>query len=181
MRASRQARNLISGYIEEWSDARLVRDAHLGSIWEGTSNIVALDVLRAIRRDAALPALMQHLHGLLADTPLHPQVRAVFNTTLARVLARADAVASAPRGSADVSARQVGSALYHLSTAVAMAWEAGRTGSARRMRLAQTVLRLRLLPQDPLADDVEPDGLASLLQPDPSADAPEAIDQVQVL
>ncbi|MET1537675.1 acyl-CoA dehydrogenase family protein, partial [Burkholderia sola] len=35
------------GYIEEWSDPRLVRDSHLGSIWEGTSNIVALDVIRA--------------------------------------------------------------------------------------------------------------------------------------
>jgi hypothetical protein len=44
------------GYIEEWSDARLVRDAHLGSIWEGTSNIVALDVLRAIRKEDALDA-----------------------------------------------------------------------------------------------------------------------------
>ena len=42
------------GYIEEWSDARLLRDAHLGSIWEGTSNIVALDVLRAIARENAL-------------------------------------------------------------------------------------------------------------------------------
>src|SRR3546814_1030609 len=29
------------GYIEEWPDARLLRDAHLGSIWEGTGNIVA--------------------------------------------------------------------------------------------------------------------------------------------
>ena len=38
-------------YIEDFSDARLVRDSHLGSIWEGTSNIVALDVMReAIRR-----------------------------------------------------------------------------------------------------------------------------------
>src|SRR3954465_8001583 len=46
------------GYIEEWSDARLLRDAHLGSVWEGTSNIVALDVLRAIRKDEALPALL---------------------------------------------------------------------------------------------------------------------------
>jgi hypothetical protein len=44
------------GYIEEWSDARLLRDAHLGSIWEGTSNIVALDVLRAIRKEKALDA-----------------------------------------------------------------------------------------------------------------------------
>jgi len=42
------------GYIEEWSDARLLRDAHLGSIWEGTSNIVALDVRRAVGRDGAL-------------------------------------------------------------------------------------------------------------------------------
>jgi len=46
-----------AGYIEEWSDARLVRDAHLGSIWEGTSNIVALDVLRAMRNDNALEAM----------------------------------------------------------------------------------------------------------------------------
>ena len=37
-----------AGYIEEWPDARLTRDAHLGSIWEGTSNIVALDVARAL-------------------------------------------------------------------------------------------------------------------------------------
>ena len=163
------------GYIEEWSDARLVRDAHLGSIWEGTSNIVALDVLRAIRRDAALPALQQHLQGLLADTPLHPQARAVFNATLARVLALAGAVAGAPPGSADASARQVASALYHAATAVAMAWEAGRTGSARRMRLAQTVLRLRLLPQDPLVADDEPGWLPALLNPDAGAGAGAAI------
>ena len=155
------------GYIEEWSDARLLRDAHLGSIWEGTSNIVALDVLRAIRRDAALPALQQHLQALLAETPLHPQARTVFEATLARVLALASTAASAPPGSADASARQVASALYHAATAVAMAWEAGRTGSAMRMRLAQTVLRLRLLPQDPLVADGEPGWLAALLTPGP--------------
>ncbi len=166
------------GYIEEWSDARLLRDAHLGSIWEGTSNIVALDVLRAIRRDAALPALQQHLQALLAATPLHPQARATFDATLARVLALAGVVAGptagAPPGSADGSARQVASALYHLTTAVAMAWEAGRTGSAMRMRLAQTVLRLRLQALDPLALDPQPDGLAALLSPaGPAAARPD--------
>ena len=50
------------GYTEEWSDPRLVRDAHLGSIWEGTSNIVALDVLRAIRREHCLEALLPVLN-----------------------------------------------------------------------------------------------------------------------
>uniref|UniRef100_UPI00397972AC acyl-CoA dehydrogenase family protein n=1 Tax=Salmonella sp. SAL4457 TaxID=3159912 RepID=UPI00397972AC len=47
------------GYIEEWSDPRLVRDAHLGSIWEGTSNIVALDVARAVSREQALEPLQR--------------------------------------------------------------------------------------------------------------------------
>jgi alkylation response protein AidB-like acyl-CoA dehydrogenase len=58
------------GYIEEWSDARVLRDAHLGSIWEGTSNIVALDVARAARREGALSALEQYVGGLLEETGL---------------------------------------------------------------------------------------------------------------
>ena len=151
------------GYIEEWGDARRVRDAMLGSIWEGTSNIVALDVLRAIRRDDALSALTKHLRTLLAETPLHPQARRGV---------RAHAAAqwpNAPRrwpAAASVARRRRGSsasALYHSTTALAMAWEAGRTGSARRMHLAQCVLRQRVLPQDPLAIEDEPGWLSALL------------------
>lgn len=51
-----------NGYIEDWINPRLVRDAHLGSIWEGASNVVALDVLRCMR--------LQNAHGVLADTYL---------------------------------------------------------------------------------------------------------------
>ena len=169
------------GYIEEWSDPRLVRDAHLGSIWEGTSNIVALDVFRAIRREAALPVLESHLRTLLAQTPLHAQVRSRFEQRLALGLARAQQVADA-KGQADAAARQAASALYHLCTAIAMAWEAGRTGSARRMRLAQLVLRHRLMPQDPLAalDDGDEPWLAALLEPDASAPA-EALDSIALV
>ncbi|MZD05281.1 acyl-CoA dehydrogenase [Streptomyces sp. SID5785] len=49
-----------NGYIEDRIDPRLVRDAHLGSIWEGSSNVIALDVLRCMRR--------QNAHATLADT-----------------------------------------------------------------------------------------------------------------
>jgi acyl-CoA dehydrogenase len=59
--------------------------------------------------------------------------------------------AAEARGDGDAVARQVASALYHVTTAIAMAWEAGGMASARRMRLAQAVLRQRVLPQDPLA------------------------------
>ena len=158
------------GYIEEWADPRLLRDAHLGSIWEGTSNIVALDVVRAIRRDAALPALQRHLQRLRSATPLHPSARQVFEHSAARVLARAQQVADAA-GADDASARQVASALYHLVTATAMAWEAGLTGSVRRMRIAQAVLQHRLLPQDLLAAHSEPAWLPALLDTGPTAAA----------
>jgi acyl-CoA dehydrogenase len=48
-----------NGYIEDWVNPRLVRDALLGSIWEGSSNVMALDVLRCMRKDQA--------HRVLAD------------------------------------------------------------------------------------------------------------------
>jgi acyl-CoA dehydrogenase len=163
------------GYIEDWADPRLVRDAHLGSIWEGTSNIVALDVLRAIRREGALPALEAHLRGLLAATPLHAAARSSFEFTLQRTLAAAARAAEA-RERGDALARQVGSALYHVSTAIAMAWEAGRLGSARRMHLAQLVLRERVLPKDPLAlADDEPAWLPALLDEADCSGDPAAV------
>jgi hypothetical protein len=80
----------------------------------------------------------------------------------------------------DHQARQAASALYHATTATAMAWEAGRIGCARRMRLAQWTLRVRLLPADPLAADAQPDWLPDLLEPaDGLADMP--VEAVQLL
>ncbi|MGO4153029.1 acyl-CoA dehydrogenase family protein [Cupriavidus sp. YAF13] len=152
------------GYIEEWSDPRLVRDAHLGSIWEGTSNIVALDVLRAIRREGALPVLEAHLAGLLQATPMHAGARGAFTTAIARAATLSTRAAEAG-ADGDVLARQAASALYHVTSAVAMAWEAGRIGSVRRMRLAQLVLLHRVLPQDPLAGKAEPYWLADTIAP----------------
>ena len=130
------------GYIEEWPDARLLRDAHLGSIWEGTSNIVALDVMRAAKREDSLPALRGHLCALAeaggaVPDPLPALDRAI---ELARV-AEADGAKT----------RQAASALYHVTTAAAMAWEAERLKDPRRLALARMVLLHRVLPRDPLA------------------------------
>jgi acyl-CoA dehydrogenase len=153
------------GYIEEWSDPRLVRDAHLGSIWEGTSNIVALDVLRAARREGSLPVLQRHLQGLLDATAMHPSARTTFDRCVARATALVSRAAEA-KADGEHEGRRAASALYHVSSAVAMAWEAGRLASPRRMALAQQVIAHRVLPRDPLADPAaEPAWLASLLDP----------------
>lgn len=141
------------GYIEEWSDPRLLRDAHLGSIWEGTSNIVALDVIRAIKREDSLPVLRAHAMSLLEQADLAP----AFADALRGALDRACALAqTAARDGGDALARQAASALYHCTSAIAMSWEASATGSADRLRWAQLALRHRVLPRDPLAPDELP-------------------------
>src|SRR3954452_13818574 len=42
-----------NGYVEESPMPRLLRDAPLNGIWEGSGNVIALDVLRALSRDPA--------------------------------------------------------------------------------------------------------------------------------
>jgi putative acyl-CoA dehydrogenase len=42
-----------NGYVEESGMPRLVREAPLNSIWEGSGNVIALDVLRALAREPA--------------------------------------------------------------------------------------------------------------------------------
>ncbi|HEF4771812.1 acyl-CoA dehydrogenase family protein [Burkholderia multivorans] len=138
-----------TGYIEEWSDARLVRDAHLGSIWEGTSNIVALDVARAARREQALDALRTFLGDRLGAAPLPDASRAA----LRRILARAcDGLARVAADGDDARVRQAASALYYASAAVLMACEGAQLApDYRRLALAHLLVRHKLLPVDPLA------------------------------
>jgi acyl-CoA dehydrogenase len=49
-----------NGFIEDWPDARLLRDVYVHAIWEGSGNVIALDVQRAIAHGA--------LPGYLGDT-----------------------------------------------------------------------------------------------------------------
>ncbi|MDF2117698.1 acyl-CoA dehydrogenase family protein [Roseiarcaceae bacterium H3SJ34-1] len=51
-----------NGYVEESIMARLFREAPVNSIWEGSGNVMCLDVLRALARDTDhMRALLTHL------------------------------------------------------------------------------------------------------------------------
>jgi alkylation response protein AidB-like acyl-CoA dehydrogenase len=55
-----------NAYIEDWPNARLLRDVHVQALWEGTGNISALDVVRAITRADAGRVLLGDLNQRLA-------------------------------------------------------------------------------------------------------------------
>jgi acyl-CoA dehydrogenase len=57
-----------AGYIEDTHLPMLLRDAQVLPIWEGTTNVLALDTLRALQRDQALPALLADLHRAATAT-----------------------------------------------------------------------------------------------------------------
>jgi acyl-CoA dehydrogenase len=140
-----------NGYIEEWVHARLIRDAHVGVLWEGTSNINALDIVtRAVGKSRAHRALESALTKLLDEATLVPTpFRDRLRLALDRTLAFAERVAAEPL--LEATARQAASALYHITSAILMTWEAAQPGAdARRALYARFVLEYRLSAQDPL-------------------------------
>jgi putative acyl-CoA dehydrogenase len=59
-----------NGYVEESGLPRLYRQAPLNSIWEGSGNVIALDVLRAMGRSSeSLAAVMAEIEPALGADP----------------------------------------------------------------------------------------------------------------
>jgi acyl-CoA dehydrogenase len=177
-RATRDARKVCGdalemrggiGYVEEFATARLLRDAHLGSIWEGTGNIVALDALkRAVGRHGAESALAADLHARLNESVTVPQGwRDRLRGLVDRGIGFARAVAANTDNEGE--ARRATSLLYHVASAVTLAWEAGRIhemrGDARRLLLSKLVVEYRVQPNDPfrLAENGADNAIASHL------------------
>jgi len=59
-----------NGYVEESILPRLFREAPLNSIWEGSGNVMCLDVLRAMTREPdSLDAFLAHLDSTVGKDP----------------------------------------------------------------------------------------------------------------
>lgn len=160
-----------NGYIEDWVNAKLVRDAHLGLLWEGTSSVNALDIVRrAVGREGAHTALADALHGKLDQAPIPGQFRGRLAGLVDRAVGFAQTVAK--RAEAEASCRRAASALYHATSAALLAAEGAelgrRGGDARRLLLARLVLDHRLGNADPFAlpDDRWEDAVTAKLLSD---------------
>jgi hypothetical protein len=155
LRACREARKVAgdamemrggNGYIEEWIEPRLLRETHLGSIWEGTTNIIALDVIRAAAKTHAHRALSERLQPMIAAGP--PDLAAALGERLEGALRLVES-SSTDRNSR--TARAASSGLYHATAAALFLHEAAKTGYTIRIDLARLVITHKLGVRDPLA------------------------------
>lgn len=57
-----------AGYVEDTGIPRIMRDAHVNCIWEGTTSVIALDVLRVVRKGGTGAALLDDLRVRVAPS-----------------------------------------------------------------------------------------------------------------
>lgn len=161
------------GYIDDWVNPRLVRDAQAGLLWEGTSNINALDVVtRAVRKVGAekplLAAISERLKHEAIPSSLRDRLASASQSATSFVRQVADDPAR------EAHARTASSMLYHALSASLLAWEGAETGKrggdARRLLLSWMVLRHRFERSDPFdltADQREQRAIDLLLDDEP--------------
>lgn len=74
-----------AGYVEDTGLPRLLRDAQVLSIWEGTTNVLSLDTLRAIEKDAAFEPFLLDLRERVSSVTA-PEMSAAVQKVLSASL-----------------------------------------------------------------------------------------------
>jgi hypothetical protein len=143
-----------AGYVEDTGLPVLLRDAQVLSIWEGTTNVLSLDVLRAVSREDALGAWAEDAGARLAalrDGPLS-QPAAALDGHLEHVVSWFRAAAAHGTLALEPAARRFALALAAVAAGLGLceqgAWALAHGRSQRAALAARrwTAERLRPLP-----------------------------------
>lgn len=117
-----------NGYTEAFPLARRYREQPVMAIWEGSGNVIALDVLRALHRE---PAAREAFDAELASARGADRVFDAHHDRLRRTLASADESSARSTVAALAVALQASLLLRHAPAAVADAFVASRLGPDR--------------------------------------------------
>ena len=109
-----------AGYIEDTGLPRLLRDAQVLPIWEGTTNVLSLDTWRAIERTNALEPWLDDIHARVdVDLPESLRVAAQRTRDAADRIARH--IATTPDAAQrEASARRLAFAIARATAAVSL-------------------------------------------------------------
>ncbi|HEX2051084.1 MAG TPA: acyl-CoA dehydrogenase family protein [Actinomycetota bacterium] len=160
------------GYCEDSTIPAIVRNSHVNPIWEGTTNVLALDFLRAAQRDDALAALAHDCRDALArvrDDDAVAAPAALAAAALDELEARAARWDDDDRAQAGARSLALGLASTYACARLCLqgAW-AARRGDVRTAAVATRLARRGLVPPEPPPDDglgmdepVSPQGASS--------------------
>ena len=137
-----------NGYVRGFTTERLYRDAQVLPIWEGTSNVLSLDVLRVLDKEAAHEALLPYVRDLL-DVE-HPFVESVAGTVEGRFLELQEALmtlATEDEEYAQYHAKRLADLLFDVVAAAVLVseaqWAIDEDGDGRKALVADSFVRSR--------------------------------------
>ena len=120
-----------NGYVEDGTVARLYREAPVNAIWEGSGNVICLDVLRAIGPEGdSLQAVMTDLVRDVADLPGAHDAVDLIARTLAADNAEAQARAAVERLALLAAAAALAQSAPAVAALFARTRLSGRRGSS---------------------------------------------------
>ena len=132
-----------NGYVREWTTHRLLRDAQVLPIWEGPSNVMALDVLRAMASEAAHEPTIERVRTYLAQADEHEHLAdsaATVRNELAGLEESLATLATAEQEYAQLQAKTVADYVFDVYASALLLAEAARdleAGDARKALVAR--------------------------------------------
>ncbi|WP_336133746.1 acyl-CoA dehydrogenase family protein [Natronomonas amylolytica] len=138
-----------NGYVREHTTERLLRDAQVLPIWEGPSNILALDTLRALNRENAHEALIPYVQEKL-DAVEHPHLDELADDVEERFLELQNALATLATEDGDYAqyhGKRLADLIFDVVTAALLLEEAqsqiDAEGDARKALVAERFIGTR--------------------------------------
>ncbi|MEX0750489.1 MAG: acyl-CoA dehydrogenase family protein [Dehalococcoidia bacterium] len=140
-----------NGYIENWPVARQLRDAQCHTIWEGTENIICLDVLRSMRKEHADDALFARAEQAFGGAE-HPSLVQTVGEIGRSIDELKEAIAYLERAPEEIrllNARRLTDYMADVAQAALLVeeavWELANKGSARKAVVARHFVSTRLV------------------------------------
>lgn len=140
-----------AGYVEDTQLPKIVRDVHALAIWEGTTNVLSLDVLRSMNKEDTLPPLLKDMHQRLAgiqNDKLQSSL-ALVKQGLQQIQQYAEQNAGQHADFHQAGAREFSYSLTRLYCAILLMehaqWSAAKEGDTRYLVMAQRWCRQPLL------------------------------------
>ena len=142
------------GYVEEFVHPRLLRNAQVTPIWEGASNIMALDVLRSMASELAHRAFVEEFEDRL-DSIDDPRLDETVETVREELDALSDAFDSIETTEPEVAqheAKELADYIFDVTAAVCLLeraeWRLRTAEDAREKLVAEWFVRDRFETHD---------------------------------
>lgn len=138
-----------NGYVEEFVTERLLRDAQVLPIWEGTENILSLDVLRALEREDAhepfMTTVQEHLERV--DHPVLEEPASLVESEFEDLMSAMAELATRDEEYAQLSAKRLSHYIFDVFTGALLLSEAQEQlddGNGRLALVADRFVRREL-------------------------------------